>query len=330
MLSSKGGDEQESESEDCSHLLFQQYLCQHPIWRGEDEESVFNVFLGARNAFGVNIQPFVHFQMASSKVCFLVSAPNAIYYYMLVTTGTPRDAAINQYAINIGQFMRNHFSPEETFQTIFCLNGGYPVHVLDSLLTTSVTSMPDGPRTKTFDIDYDWPAMVVFQVVGSQLKKTVSILVSDFRIFPGYNEITKTEFSGNWDDWKDKDAPDMYHAFLIVGVAKTEGMGGIKFLVQDSSPGRPFVTIGIDLFASMGVKGLHCIEDGVVFPGATDMNALTGISMAFSGSPMVSKDNKAPDITSAQNDPKANPKNPDWVGFELPPGADYSNLVVRT
>jgi len=285
----KGGDK----DTDDDGNYYTQFLKKHPEWR--DDENALSIFTMTTD-FGGQMLPFIRFQTNSSMVCFLISAANAILYYMILTTGTKRDEAVVQYGLNIGRFMRNNFTNEQVYEMVFHRNGGYPQQILESLLVHSTNKLhPHKPKTSEYHLETMYlqgdvrATAAVFFAVSAHLVTYGPLLVCDFRTFPKYTDTSITTFHGEWHDWKDPDAEkDVYHALLITGVRRTKdgSMGGAVFQMQDSLPGRPFVNIGLDLIRSMGVDDVVQINKGVVFQGTSAENCFDDIPIAItSGRP---------------------------------------------
>jgi hypothetical protein len=75
-------------------------------------------------------------------------------------------------------------------------------------------------------------------------------------------------FEGNWEDKVKYDGCDAGHTLLVVGArltGRTDGIGGLALLVQNTWPYKTFVTIGIDLLRPMGVKRLLAVQSGLEF-----------------------------------------------------------------
>jgi len=332
----RGGDKHH---EECDKYWIR-FLGKHSEWM-EENESTYSLFT-CLDSFGKPMTPFLRFQTPISNVCFVVSAANAILYYMQRTTGTSREVSLRQYAINVGRFMRNNFTDDQTFQIIFCDNGGYPHDVLECMLTHSIT--PRAKQRKTTIINFFPQVNTTFDTMRCYLE-TGPILVCDFRVFSAYLDINRTEFHGDWNELKE-DGQNKLHAFLIVGVRKTENgdMGGLQFLVQDSFPGRPFITIGWDLFRTMGVRELHVILEDVVFHGTTKENELMSIpivSCLTSGSPrhalilpedVISSEHVGIGecfTSSSSEDDTTNGTRLDFIGFDgVDENTDLSKLVI--
>ena len=280
-----GGDEEKDNDAD----YFSQFLREFPEWRNSDTAvSIFH----QTNAFNQQLLPFVLFQTFTSMVCFLVSAANAILYYMIMTTGTARAEAIALYGLNIGRFMRNNLTDEQLFEIVFCKNGGFPDDVLESLLVHSIhIGSRKKSKTNAFNLQQyfsEGGVALVYANVKTHLKAFGPLLVCDFRMFPKYTDKSIKTFGGSWDSWKDSTVTQGNHAFLITGVDYTniDGMGGIWFQVQDSLPGRPFVNIGLELLITMCVSDIVNIKENVVFQGTTNDNCFDGVPLSItSGSP---------------------------------------------
>lgn len=127
------------------------------------------------------------------------------------------------------------------------------------------------------------------------------------------------------------------HAFLVVGVAKTESkdiFGGVVVMVQDLLEGRPFVPIGWDLLSSMGATKFWNIEPGVVFAATTfeqqfddaDSETIT----KSGGSPAGAMDGTLETTDSSDQEDRKPCTKPDWLGIKIPKGSDFSDFIVYT
>ena len=82
------------------------------------------------------LQPIFRFQTQNSVVCFLICAANAISYTMELRYQTSPQEAFQQYSINIDRYMRNKLSNDGIYECVFAkCGGGYPVNILEDLLT---------------------------------------------------------------------------------------------------------------------------------------------------------------------------------------------------
>jgi len=317
----------------------------------DTDNGIFSIF-AYTNDFKNQLLPFVRLQTIESIVCWCLSACNAILYFMQITTGTNHEEAIRQYGINLGRFMRNNFTEEEIFRTIFNQNGGYPQDFLERLLSSNTVT----GKVMPVDIFMAGGPAYVFTHVVLLLKKSGSIVVSNFRVFPGYYEnLEQTQFCGDWNDLKGLNE-NGHHSFLITGVHKTTdgSCGGIIFQVQDTLPGRPFVNIGLDLLHSMNVTYNRINETcDVVFKGTSNENCFDDLDLyATPTSGSVSLKSAEPlefaatlsTLTTLSSEELAQSGNvikdedtnrlpwvkPDWLGFDIPEGTDVSKLVFHT
>jgi len=165
--------------------LRRKFLHQHPEWRDVVGKPCFSLFaITDRQHL---IEPFVRFQAIGSVVCWCSCASNAILYYMMLTTGTARTEAIGQYGININRFMRNSFTEDEIFKTIFCNDGGYPDDLIDRLLRSTVLQCE---RKKDLSMPvYLSPKMspdTIFHYVSVHIMERGPLVVCNFRVFPAY------------------------------------------------------------------------------------------------------------------------------------------------
>lgn len=79
------------------------------------------------------------------------------------------------------------------------------------------------------------------------------------------------------------------HAVQVVGAQPTGSdkiFGGLKLMIQDSNPDRPFVVAGLDLVRSMGVSMLFGIQAGLKFEsGANNSEGDNGAWLSGGSSP---------------------------------------------
>ena len=272
---------------------WESYLDKHPEWR--DNETAFTIFTHPGSNGHLVESPFVRDQDIASLVCYIISAAQVLLYYMILKTGSSLSDGIKSWGINVGRFMRNNLSNKQIFRTIFFQDGGYPDFILETLLEHVQTPHPDdhAKKTRKASIDYD-SSKLVYEVVLHELKKRGPLLVKGLKSFPGYIDTSITEHSGDLKELGGHTTGHpVLHACVVTGVVLTgsdDVMGGVKFLMQDSLPGRPFVGIGLDLLRSMGIDDFEAIENDVYFPGTTDMHKLDNVPIhTSSGSPHSSK-----------------------------------------
>ena len=296
-------------------------------------------------------------------ICFIISAAQVLLYCMMQRTGEDLEAGVKHWGINIGRYMRNNLTDEQVYRTIFLEDGGYPQRILETLLTHCVVHHLDAcaQRSRKIDIEEDDEegSRALAKSIQKQLKKRGALLVCGLRTFPDFEDPNKTEFVGDWNKLKADPACTSRHAAVIVGVMPTGDdnlMGGIKFLLQDTLPGRPFVSMGIDLLRSMGIKDLEGVEEDASFLGTTDLHNLDvgpgRIVSCTSGSPHASKTSTPNDIvcpeyealshrSSSLSDDQDNSQEasaskeastkPDFIGFDdLKNGKIRGNFICWT
>ena len=339
-----GGDDAKSDPEGPNPRrdYWGEFLETHPEWVKDTDDFTFTIF--THNGMSENRveKPFVRFQDTSSTmVCYIVSAAQVLLYYMMLKTGSDLAEGIETWGINVGRFMRNNLSDEQIFRTIFLADGGYPQNILNTLLTHATIPHPESHAAKTRKERITSEESIgVFYGIEGALKEVGPLIVCGLRPFPAYMDPTITEYSGDWETLKDPNPNPStgFHACVVVGVKRTrnEEMGGVKFLVQDSLPGRPFVSIGLDLLRSMGIKSFESIEKGVDFLGTTPLHQLDVVPIfTTSGSPHVKSlpsevetgGADTFDGESLTDDGGISPNKLDFVGF---PGVDGSDFIVRT
>lgn len=231
-----------------------------------------------------------------------------------------RRGSHRSHGINVGPYMRGCLSEEAVHRMVFGGGGGFPVNVLEDILTHCPCTATSGDRTKTAWLDL-WPtenAQSVFSKFKNQLVNAGAVLVEGFRPFPTYQDLSNTLFHGDWEDVKGTVEGPLLHAVLIVGVRLLEdsSMGGVQFLIQDSLPKRPFFAIGLDLLRSMK-PSFRYIKAGVMFDG-TELNA------GFDNVPEVTMSGSIggtsqDDITSFSDEGQGNVvgrKKPYFMGFD--------------
>jgi len=242
-------------------------------------------------------KPLIWLQEESSMVCYLVSVAIAIYYSQCIHNGTTLDdapAAIANHALNVSRFMRDEFTSEEVFADIFKGEGGHPENTIKRLLEPKNPGKQVFRRTSLF---LDLSVQVVFEVCQNYLEKYGGLVVERFKSFPGFDKDDGIlVYHGDYAKLpKFKPSVNPNHALLIVGVRKTSGvdeMGGVAFLAQNTSVKKPFVVIGLDLLASMGVSEVLAIEPGLNFATGSWSHDSVAPSLIQSGSPsMVDRSN---------------------------------------
>lgn len=239
----------------------------HTKWNNADDPLVYTIF-----TFRINcpqLFPVIRYQTKISKVCFAISAANAVLYYMWLTKkARDKTEAVNSYGIKIGRLLRNELTDEQTYDMIFKHQGEYPTYIFDNLLSFE-EHQPGTNTTYFFHIGKKLNLDLLFSSLMLYLQSHGPLVVQAFKIFEEYQDAQVTEFYGgkNYTFIK-QDGKDVYHAFLVVGIRKTaskDDMGGIQFLVQDSMIGRPFVGIGLDLLHFMNITVLLGIQPGAIF-----------------------------------------------------------------
>lgn len=289
----QGGDNSYGGGAEHGSSSWEIFLGKHPEW--VDDDSAFTIFTHLGESGNLVESPLVRDQDTSSLVCWIISAAQVLLYVMILRTGSSLYEGISAWGINIGRFMRNNLTNEQIFQSIFGENGGYPEGILETLLEHTAVPRPEShsPKTRRIAIDYT-DSMLVHGNILNELETRGALLVKGLKVFPGYIDASITEHSGNLEALGGcATGHSVLHACVVTGVVLTgsdEVMGGVKFLMQDSIPGRPFVGIGLDLLRSMGIKYFEVVEDDVYFPGTTDMHKLDNVPVhTSSGSPHSSK-----------------------------------------
>jgi hypothetical protein len=287
-LVQRGGDNRhdEEEGEDC----FASFLNnpETAVWSdNEQSRTLFN----RTDGYHRQMKPLFRFQEDSSTVCAWVAVANAIYYSRCLHTGTRAEEAVEQYALNINRFMRNHCSDEELFGIIFMGQGSFPVDLLLKLLQPFNTNVRSLDFAVTVDIkpedgeDEATSVALVYLTVKKALRTKGALIVEEFKIFDAFRG-NMLRFDGRCYD--DKTKSNETHAVLVVGVRLTdsiENMGGIEFLIQNSWERKPFFTVGYDLLRSMEVTTFRAVKKGLNFSVASHDSFEHATRKIQSGSP---------------------------------------------
>jgi hypothetical protein len=258
--------------------LFESFLVQFPKWNNpENAPTIFN-----QQPFRCE-KPVFGFLAETSSLCSLVSIINLIKYSMCSQPDTKDTEAVDRYALNVGQFMRNKLSDKEIFDNIYLGVGSHPDKTLVRLLRQFNASKAS--RDQLTDIIHLGSDVTVFEVIKAGIKKYGALLIERFKVWPDFvADSDQFVFGGDWN--KREHSPTsklrqdrVNRAFLVVGASLTgsEEMGGIELLVQTSFEKKPFVIVGYDLLLSMGVNQLLAIRPGLSFP--TEDNAVAHVAL---------------------------------------------------
>ncbi|CAB9516462.1 expressed unknown protein [Seminavis robusta] len=303
------------------------------VWRENVDWSVYSIFYDPDHP---NVEAFLRYQTIFSTVCWILVGAGAIFYYMAKVTGSSFAECVNQYAINLGRFMRNKFKPKEIFAKVFLADGGYPIDFLEHMLDSWKAPSPEEPKTNLVVLNVKDTPQTIFAKVQSQLETTGPLVIANYKPFSAYRDqqlVENISFSGDWHELKGAgDDTTLMHAVLVVGVRLTVdgSSGGVEFWAQDSMLGRPFIVLGWDLLKSMGVKNMRHIMEGSTFLGTTDGESVDGypaslLSGSLSGSPSPSL---VESLSSCSASEVRGP--PEWMGFEIPEGKKAEDLSTFT
>jgi hypothetical protein len=234
-----------------------------------DKDSCPTIF----NMSNCDLLPLLWYQEDSSKVCYLIANVLAIYYRQSLDSGV---LSVGLNALNLDWFMRNYFSDDDIYKTVFGLVGGSPMRMLKQMLEKQNANTESVAYYTPLFLELEVPADEVFISTKRLLARCGSLIIERFQMFPGMAAPNEVTFHGDIETLRGGIIGEYEtHALLIVGVCLVKHlpgynndpnwMGGVAFLLQSSHASKPFIIVGRDLLLSMGVRKVIAVEDGLTF-----------------------------------------------------------------
>jgi len=212
---------------------------------------------------------FIRSQDGKSAVCHLLVVANTIYYSIVCrgckNPSTHPTEIVQRYRWNTSRFMRDRFTDFEMFRNIFKGGGGCPEQIMHNILGP----FKPGRVVKEIEFDFVFSVETTFQTIKGAIHKYGALIIETFKVYPEvFDDNGQLTFGGDYNKKvKDDETRHFNHSLLVVGVRRTDTveLGGIALLVQNTWEHKPFLTIGVDLLLSMGVRRLLAVPSGQRF-----------------------------------------------------------------
>jgi hypothetical protein len=150
---------------------YQEFISINTNWIDRDNcPTIFNM--------KPDLAPLMWYQEDSSKVCYLI----AIFYRQSLDSGV---SSVGLYALNLDQFMRNYFSDDDIYKTVFGLVGGFPMKMLKLMLEKQNPNAHSVAGYQSLFLE-EFSANQVFKHIKCLLARHGSLIIE----MPAQNEVT--------------------------------------------------------------------------------------------------------------------------------------------